>query len=28
VDDLVFQAYQDRTDLEKTLMNHIYADRK
>ena len=28
VDDLVFQAFQDRTDLEKTLMNHIYADRK
>jgi len=28
VDDLVFQAYQDRTDLEKALMNHIYADRK
>lgn len=28
VDDLVFQAYQDRTDLEKTLMNHIYADRR
>ena len=28
VDDTVFQAYQDRTDLEKTLMNHIYADRK
>lgn len=28
VDDLVFQAYQDRTDLEKALMSHIYADRK
>lgn len=28
VDDLVFQAYQDRTDLEKALMNHIYTDRK
>lgn len=28
VDDLVFQAYLDRTDLEKTLMNHIYDDRK
>lgn len=27
VDDLVFQAYQDRTDLEKTLMDHIYNDR-
>ena len=28
VDDLVFQAYQDRTDLEKALMSHIYDDRK
>ena len=27
VDDLVFQAYQDRTDLEKALMSHIYNDR-
>ena len=27
VDDLVFQAYLDRTDLEKTLMDHIYNDR-
>ena len=27
VDDLVFQAYQDRTDLEKALMIHIYNDR-
>jgi hypothetical protein len=27
VDDLVFQAYQDRTDLEKALMSHIYDDR-
>ena len=27
VDDVVFQAYQDRTDLEKSLMNHIYNER-
>lgn len=27
VDELVFQAYQDRTDLEKALMSHIYNDR-
>lgn len=26
VDDVVFQAYQDRTDLEKSLMNHIYQE--
>lgn len=28
VDDVVYQAYQDRTDLEKALMNHIYNDRQ
>ena len=27
VDDVVFRAYQDRTDLEKSLMNHIYNER-
>ena len=26
VDDVVFRAYQDRTDLEKSLMNHIYQE--
>lgn len=27
VDDVVFQAYQDRTVLEQSLMNHIYNER-
>ena len=27
IDEVVYQAYQDRTDLEKTLMNHIYNER-
>nr|DAS81164.1 MAG TPA: Chromatin remodeling complex ATPase [Caudoviricetes sp.] len=27
IDEVVYQAYQDRTDLEKALMNHIYNER-
>lgn len=27
IDEVVYQAYQDRTDLEKALMNHIYSER-
>jgi hypothetical protein len=27
IDEVVYQAYQDRTDLEKALMNHIYHER-
>ena len=27
IDEVVYQAYQDRTDLEKVLMNHIYNER-
>ena len=27
IDEVVYQVYQDRTDLEKALMNHIYNER-
>lgn len=27
IDEIVYRAYQDRTDLEKALMNHIYNER-
>lgn len=27
IDEVVYRAYQDRTDLEKALMNHIYNER-
>ena len=27
IDEVVYRAYQDRTDLEKVLMNHIYNER-
>ena len=27
IDEVVYQAYQDRTNLEKALMNHIYNER-
>ena len=27
IDEVVYQAYRDRTDLEKALMNHIYNER-